>query len=83
MIISLKSGNQLTIHEKRQAQHSIEKLLTIVCDGFVTWRQSLNYLRKLSCSIVDCVVHILTWNNEVVGGPIMARGDCLQRRRWS
>ena len=24
--ISLKKGNQLTIHEKRQAQHSIKKL---------------------------------------------------------
>ena len=52
----------------------------MVCD----METSLNYLSKLSRSIVDCVVHILTWNSEAVGGgPIMARGDGLQRRRWS
>ena len=28
----------------------------------------MNYLSKLSRSIVDCVVHILTWNSVVVGG---------------
>ena len=50
------------------------------CDGFATGILSLNYLCKLSRFIVDCVVHILTWNSEAVGGPIMARGDCLQRR---
>ena len=35
-------GNQLTIHEKRQAQHSIENLSIIVVGPlrwFVTWRQ--------------------------------------------
>ena len=42
----------------------------MVCD----METSLNYLSKLSRSIVDCVVHIWTWNSEVVGG-----GDQLWR----
>ena len=43
----------------------------------------MNYLCKLSHSVVDCAVHILTGNGEVVGGPIMARGDHLQCHGWS
>ena len=42
----------------------------MVCD----METSLNYLSKLSRSIVDCVVHILTWNSEVVGGDQLWRG---------
>ena len=34
----------------------------------------MNYLSKLSRSIVDCVVHILTWNSVVVGGDQLWRG---------
>ena len=64
----------------------------MVCD----METSLNYLSKLSRSIVDCVVHILTWNSEAVGGGTNygeggtaysaidgPRGDHLQCHGWS
>ena len=34
----------------------------------------MNYLSRLSRSIVDCVVHILTWNSVVVGGTNYGEG---------
>ena len=37
----------------------------------------MNYLSRLSRSIVDCVVHILTSNSEVVGGTNYGEGGRL------
>ena len=49
IIISLKRGNQLTIHEKRQAQHSIENCAA-----------SVDYCRRPSAMVLrpTCVSYL-------------------------
>ena len=62
------------MHEEGQAQHSIKKLCGSInyCQSFMTLKLSLNDLSKLSCFIVDCVVHICDFKYKSRGGPSMA-----------